>query len=694
MPKAAIHLTPSAVTFPSIAGRLLLGAALLTATIQSVDGADSSVTFEAESGQLGSDLAQETAGEVHYIHPSTDRINPGNPGSPSRVGTYTVTFPAPAVYELYARMRVGPDAPNDDSLFYGNSFGAKSPVSDADWVTVNGLGAAGFTDGSSIVTGGGQAGANVWKWVNLSQFTGRNGFPVSSTNLTQSFQIGAREDGLQIDKFVFGMAGVQYTVANLDSAADGFLPPASAQLNWNDLRQQIDGFGGGVVFLNDGSMLNNANADTLFKMDAPNRLGLTLLRVRVEPNNNWSNSVGAWNGSVNEAKLARARGAGVLASPWTPPAGLKTTTNIVGGSLKLEHYRSYGRYLEKYASNMLANGVPLSAISIQNEPDWDPDYEGCVWTGTQLRNFFHTNAGVIKSAPVMMPESLGFNFALSDPSLNDPIAVTNIALIGGHLYGFPNIVPYSNALNKGKRVWQTEYLVNDQTMETSIQTAKQIHDCLTGGRMSAYIWWKCLGNVNGLLSASGVVQRRGYVMAQFSRFVRPGHVRIGESNSGSGAVSAYRNITNNQFTIIAINTYGLPLQQNFQLTNFPAAVMLKPWITSASQSLTALSEFSVTNGSFHYTLPPNSIVSFAGAAPIVQPLISDIEISGTELILKGANGNAPGTEFHTLTSTNLETPLKSWTILSTNQLGHGGTFRVTNIFDASETARFFLMRLP
>ena len=54
------------------------------------------------------------------------------------VASYTVTFPAAGHYDLYARVRVGPDAFNDDSLFYGNGFGTKSPTADGDWIFVNG----------------------------------------------------------------------------------------------------------------------------------------------------------------------------------------------------------------------------------------------------------------------------------------------------------------------------------------------------------------------------------------------------------------------------------------------------------------------------------------------------------------------------------------------------------------------------
>ena len=138
------------------------------------------------------------------------------------MATYIITFPTNDIYQLYARVQVGPNAFNSDSLFFGNGFGTKNPLLNSDWTLVNGLASAGFSNATDVVTGGGTLGTGMWKWINLSQFTSQNGFTVSAGNLTQTFQIGGRESGLNIDKFVFGSAGAAFTVSNLDT---GTLPP-------------------------------------------------------------------------------------------------------------------------------------------------------------------------------------------------------------------------------------------------------------------------------------------------------------------------------------------------------------------------------------------------------------------------------------------------------------------------------------
>src|SRR5689334_11856075 len=104
-----------------------------------------SVTLQAESGVLGSNFTNGFDGALQYISISTDLINVGNPGNANRVATYTVTFPAAGTYNVFARLRVGPATFSDDSLFYGNGFGAKSPTVDGDWILMNGLASAGFS---------------------------------------------------------------------------------------------------------------------------------------------------------------------------------------------------------------------------------------------------------------------------------------------------------------------------------------------------------------------------------------------------------------------------------------------------------------------------------------------------------------------------------------------------------------------
>ncbi|MBE7173380.1 MAG: endo-1,4-beta-xylanase [Williamsia sp.] len=193
-----------------------------------------SVTIEAESGTLGADFNSLTVGSINYITCTTDLVASGNPGNTNRVATYTVTFPAAGVYELYARVRIGPNGANDDSYFYGNGFGTKTVAatgtgSDGDWILANNLNNVGDTAANTIVSGGGAVATNgIWKWIDMSRFNGGEApvfFTVPAGNLTQTFQIGGRENGLDFDKFVFGLTGFYFTVSNLNNGQPGSTTP-------------------------------------------------------------------------------------------------------------------------------------------------------------------------------------------------------------------------------------------------------------------------------------------------------------------------------------------------------------------------------------------------------------------------------------------------------------------------------------
>ena len=180
--------------------------------------------IEAESGALGADYVVSTVAGSTAISPASNN-SAFTPGAASRVASYSVAFPKADVYQLYLRVYVGPGAFNDDSFFYAASFGAKSPTTGSDWVAVlSGLVETGYTGASDqIVVGGGSAGAQVWKWVKFGTF-----FTVDEGALTQTFQIGSREDGFYIDKLAFAPADVPLTVAELESGVLPERPPTAS----------------------------------------------------------------------------------------------------------------------------------------------------------------------------------------------------------------------------------------------------------------------------------------------------------------------------------------------------------------------------------------------------------------------------------------------------------------------------------
>jgi glucosylceramidase len=83
----------------------------------------------------------------------------------------------------------------------------------------------------------------------------------------------------------------------------------------------------------------------------------------------------------------------ILASPWTPPIWMKTNNAYKGGSLKTQYYPAYAKYWVKYIKGMKANGIPIWAMTIQNEPLNSNNTPSCVWTQQQEATFDNNYLG-------------------------------------------------------------------------------------------------------------------------------------------------------------------------------------------------------------------------------------------------------------------------------------------------------------
>ncbi len=377
------------------------------------------------------------------------------------------------------------------------------------------------------------------------------------------------------------------------------VPVATVYLD--SVQQYIRGFGGANILpwrpaMTVGEMQKAFGA-------GEGDLGFSILRLRIP----FTDDVNEFNPQLQVAQLAQSFGAIVFASPWTPPPSMKSNNDIVGGTLNESSYAAYAAHLKGFADYMATNGAPLYAVSLQNEPDANVTYESCYWNATQFLNFMKNNAAAI-GTPVMMPESMNFNHALSDPALNDSSAAANVAIIGGHIYG-GGLAPYPLAVSKGKEVWMTEHLDLDTSWAGVFATGKEIHDCMNAG-MNAYVWWYIV-RFYGPINEDGNVSKRGYVMSQYARFIRPGFHKIKCFPTVQRYVllTSYKEISSARVVIVALNTGASPLQQAFSLTG-GSMTSFTPYTTSQTKNCEQGSPIPAMGGSFVATLDPSSITTF------------------------------------------------------------------------------------
>lgn len=428
-------------------------------------------------------------------------------------------------------------------------------------------------------------------------------------------------------------------------------PPKAAAasdvtVNLSAEKQVIRGFGGinHPVWIGD---LTASQRDTAFG-NGPNQLGFTVLRISVDGDrNNWSRE-------LDTAKRAIALGAIVFASPWNPPSDMVETFNRNGDTsakrLRYDKYAAYAQHLNDFVAYMKNNGVDLYAISIQNEPDYAHDWTW--WTPQEVLRFMKENAGTI-NCRVIAPESFQYLKNLSDPILNDPQALANMDILGAHLYGTQvnNFAyPLFKQKGAGKELWMTEvYYPNSDNNSAdrwpeALEVSHHMHNALVEGDFQAYVWWYIRRQYSPM-KEDGTISKRGYNMAQFSKFVRPGYVRVEATKNPDTNVfvSAYKG--DNKAVVVAINRSTSSVNQRFTLQNASASTV-SSYLTDATRNL-ASGTVSVSGGSFTAQLPAQSVTTFvaelgaaAGTGTVYEAETDTALVNAViETLNAGFNGN-------------------------------------------------------
>jgi O-glycosyl hydrolase len=453
-------------------------------------------------------------------------------------------------------------------------------------------------------------------------------------------------------------------------------------IDTNTNYQTIRGFGG----MNGAGWIDTLTADqvnTAFG-NGDGQMGLSIMRMRIDPDSS------KWSIQVSAAQQAVANGAILLASPWTPPANMKSNNSLInGGTLRSEYYSAYADHLISFADYMASNSASVYAVSLQNEPDWHPSYESCDWSGSDFVNFLLSQGARLDSLRLVAPESLNFNHALSDPFLNNSNTAAFVDIIGGHLYG-SSPKDYPLARSKGKELWMTEHYTDSSNSANdwplALDVGTELHQSMVAN-FNAYIWWY-IRRSYGLLTEDGRISKRGYLMAQYSKFVRPGFVRIAATeNPQSGVyITAYKG-SGNQLVVVAVNTSTS--QQNIELNLQNASVgSFAKYTTSSTLNLGYGGTHTVSGNQVSLSIDSQSVATFLGSGdsePVDSvPIAIDVGESNTiEVRMRGTMGGEAVSlqvDGETLQSWNLGTTMSTYSV----NTDVGGEIRVVFSNDNGE----------
>lgn len=416
---------------------------------------------------------------------------------------------------------------------------------------------------------------------------------------------------------LLGCAALAVACGGVREADSGpSLPPGEALVDAAVRYQRISGFGASSAWTL--PEVSDELAEQLFSTETG--IGLSLLRVRITP-----------EGKTDElvtAQQAARLGVSVWAAPWSPPGEWKTGTNptnaLWGGQLLPEHRKEWAARLAAFAVSMRDAGAPLIALSAQNEPNWTDKWETCLWSQAELTAFVRddlgpelANAGV--GTPILAPETNGWSSltGYAGPLLSDSAAAKFIGPVATHSYGDGRPFEYSVASQAGKEVWQTEVSDSstspDAGMGSALRIASLIHQHLTKAGVSAWhYWWinPVSDRDNSALMLNNELTRRAYALGNFSRFVRPGFVRVQATPvpQVQVEVTAFTDPASGRVAIVLANSASNEQTQNITLTN-ALATTFTPYVTSASQALDPSAPVAVVAGRVTVQLPALSVTT-------------------------------------------------------------------------------------
>src|SRR5579875_545572 len=361
------------------------------------------------------------------------------------------------------------------------------------------------------------------------------------------------------------------------------------------------------------------------------------------------------------------------ADAWSALGELKTNGSEPGGGYLCgvpgetctdgDFRQTYADWLAAQAAAFAQAGLPLVAVDFVNEPEIGPNYASMYMTPAQAANFVPYLGRALQSLGLTTTVACcdaegwantpGFNGAqaYTQAVLSSPLSARYVGLITSHGYTSAPTFP----LTSERPVWETEWSTfekwdpawDDGSDASGLSWADRIYTALTAADVNAFFYWwgtttyqengdneglVVLGEPGDTTAPTYQASGRLWAFGAFSRFVRPGSVRLQTSSSASNLDAVGFFVPEHQAPAPLIGPAGAALtepasgpghyvlvtinngtsDQQVQVTlperNFTGSA--QPYLTSTGNDGTAEQPVPVAGGSFSATVPAGSVVSF------------------------------------------------------------------------------------
>ena len=281
----------------------------------------------------------------------------------------------------------------------------------------------------------------------------------------------------------------------------------------------------------------------------------------------------------------------IFASPWSPPAFMKTNNDMLhGGRLKREFYQPWANYFARFIKSYARAGVPIWGVTIQNEPMATQKWESCIFSAEEERDFLRSalgptlrREGLVDKKIIIWDHNRDLIYQRVSTLLADPEAARYVWGIGYHWYE-----PWSG----GEMMFDNVRLVRETWPDKKLMftegcvdvfDARRLKDWSLGERYGTSMMHDLNNGTVGWTDWNVLLDEKGgpnhvqnycfapvhadtrtgeitytnsyYYIGHFSEFIRPGARRIVSSPSRSSLLSvAYLNADGTTATVVMNRT--------------------------------------------------------------------------------------------------------------------------------------------
>lgn len=338
------------------------------------------------------------------------------------------------------------------------------------------------------------------------------------------------------------------------------------------------------------------------------------------------------------AKRARSYGVSTFYNDaWSAPGFMKTNGDESNGGYLCgapgtscssgDWRQAYANYLVQHAKNWSYVGLTPAYLGFVNEPTLSTSYSSMLMYEAQATDFVKVLGPTLASSGLSTKltccDTLGWGKlgGYVNSVLADSTAASYPGIYTSHGY---SSAPTYTVSTGGKKVWMTEWSTgndwnaawDDGSADSGFTWAKHIHTGMTAANLSAFLYFWGVSNTgkgSALIALSGTTvtpAKRFYSFVNYSRFIRPGAVRIAASSGDSNLdVSSYKN-TDGSVVVTVLNESTSAISTTYSLSNTGiSSGTAVPYLTNGSYSTAAQSSISFSS-SFTATVPARSLVTY------------------------------------------------------------------------------------